>query len=72
MNTIDAIRRMCDESGKSTTQVSTEIGRTRSFVGSTLTRQSVPRANTLALIAQACGYRLVLESDTDRIQIDPD
>ena len=30
------------------------------------------KGHTLAFIAQACGFRLVLKSDTDRIQIDTD
>ena len=71
MNTLEAIRRMCDEAGLTTVQVSERLGKSRAYVGATLSRGSVPKADTLAQIAQACGYTLVLESPTDRIQIEP-
>jgi transcriptional regulator with XRE-family HTH domain len=71
VQTIEAIRHMCDEAGMTTVQVSEALGKSRAYVGATLSRGSVPKADTLSQIAQACGYRLILESDTDRIQIDP-
>lgn len=71
MNALDAIRRMCDESGVGPTQVSQAIGRARTFLSATLSRGNIPRVDTMAKVAQACGYRLILESDTDRIVIDP-
>ena len=67
----EAIRRMCDESGKGPIQVSQELGKSRSYVSAAISRGNIPRVDTLTQIAQACGYRLVLESDTDRIVIDP-
>ena len=71
MDPLQAVRRMCDESGTGPTQVSASIGRARTYLSAMLSRGNVPRTDTMARIAQACGYRLILESDTDRIVIDP-
>lgn len=70
MRTDDAIRHMCDTAGKGTTIVSREIGRGSSFVGSILSRGSVPKADTLAEIAEACGYELALISRDEKIVIE--
>lgn len=72
MNTSDAIREMCRSCNKGTTEVSISIGRSGSYVGNMLSRGSTPRADTLALIAEACGYRLILEGNGHRIQIGSD
>ncbi|MBR3326035.1 MAG: hypothetical protein IKG22_01760 [Atopobiaceae bacterium] len=70
MNVTESIRRMCVQSGRGPVEVSGAIGRSRAFLSSALTRGTMPRVDTLAKVAQACGYQLVLESDTDRIEID--
>lgn len=59
MNPSDAMRRMIETSGKSGRQVAREIGRSDSFVSSTLAQGVCPRADTLAKVAHACGYELV-------------
>ena len=71
MQTIEAIRHMCDEAGMTTVQVSEALGKSRAYVGATLSRGSVPKADTLSQIARACGYTLVLEGRDERIVIEP-
>ena len=44
----------------------------RELIQSALGRGSTSRADTLALIAEACGYRLILEGNGHRIQIGSD
>jgi hypothetical protein len=70
MRTDEAIRHMCETVGKGTTVVSKDIGRGSSFVGSILSRGSVPKADTLARIAEACGYELVLRGHGEEITIE--
>lgn len=60
MNASDAMRKMIETSGKSGRQVAREIGRSDSFVSSTLAQGVCPRADTLAKVANACGYELVI------------
>ena len=72
MRTVEAIRYMCDKAGKGTTVVSRDIGRGSSFVGSILSRGSIPKADTLAEIAEACGYELALIGHGERIVIEYD
>ena len=60
MNTRDAIAKMCEISGKSQRSVSSEIGKAPTFISSTLNKGSVPRIDTMAKIAEACGFELVL------------
>ncbi len=70
MYTGDAIRHMCEVSGKGSTIVSKDIGRVSSFVGTILSRGSVPKADTLAEIAEACGYQLALIGHGEQIVIE--
>ena len=59
MDANEAIRLMIKASGKSGRQVAREIGRSESFISSSLAQGLCPRADTLARIADACGYDLV-------------
>ena len=79
MNANDAMRTMIETSGKSGRQVAREIGRSESFVSSTLAQGVCPRADTLARVAEACGYEIViipkdvarnLMDDSDRIVVE--
>ena len=71
MDAINAIRVMIKRSGKRQTQVSEDIGRSYSYVGTVLAKACPPQVDTLAAIAAACGYRLALIGrDGDRIDID--
>lgn len=60
MNANNAMRAMIEASGKSGRQVAREIGRSESFVSSTLAQGVCPRADTLAMVAEACGYKIVI------------
>ncbi len=60
MNASEAMRLIIEASGKSGRQVAREIGRSESFVSSSLAQGVCPRADTLARVARACGYELVL------------
>ncbi len=60
MNANDAMRAMIEASGKSGRQVAREIGRSESFVSSTLAQGVCPRADTLVRVADACGYKIVI------------
>ncbi len=59
MNASDAMRAMIEASGKSGRQIAREIGRSESFVSSSLAQGVCPRADTLAKVAHVCGYELV-------------
>lgn len=56
----EAMRAIIEGSGKSGRQVAREIGRSDSFVSSSLAQGVCPRADTLARVARACGYELAL------------
>jgi hypothetical protein len=61
---------MCSTSGKGTVQVSRELGKSKAYVSATINRGNVPRVDTLAEIAKACGYKVVLEGHGERIELD--
>lgn len=71
MKTSEAIRHMIDESGISCRSLSASIGRSPTFVSTTLAKDSTPRADTLAAMADAMGYELVLRGRGEEIRIDP-
>lgn len=75
MKTGDAIKAMAKDSGRSVRGVSQAMGRNPDYLGMTLSRGSVPKADTLARAAEACGYRLALvpagSLPDDSLVIDP-
>ena len=71
MQTLEAIRHMCDTSGQKIAEVSKAIGRSRAFLSNMLTRGNNPRIDTLIEIADACGYKVVLEGQGERIELAP-
>ena len=67
-----AIKAMLRASGRSMQSVSLGMGRNRKFVSQVLGQDSeTVRLDTLASIADQCGYDLVLESKGDSIKVDP-
>lgn len=66
MDTTDAIKRMMRESGTTATQLSLALGKHRNFVSTTFAKGSTPRADTLANMAGAMGYELVLRRPGER------
>lgn len=69
MDATEAMRTIIEASGKSGRQVAREIGRSDSFVSSSLAQGVCPRADTLAHVAHACGYELALipRREADRL-----
>lgn len=71
MDTHAAIRHMVKASGLSAYQVSRDIGRTLSYV-STVLQRAATTTDTMADIAHACGYRLILASEDGKDSIELD
>ena len=71
MQTLEAIRHMCETSGQKIAEVSRAIGRSRAFLSNMLTRGNNPQTDTLISIAQACGYKVILEGQGERIELVP-
>ena len=69
MDTREAIERMCEEAGKSQRAVSAEIGRAPTFLSTTLHKGSGPKVDTMAAIARACGFELVLRGHGVTIEL---
>jgi len=70
MEPMDGLRRAIDLSGKAQRDVSVGAGKSPTFLSMTLARGSLPKIDTYSALARACGYKVYLESDTDRIEID--
>lgn len=66
-----AICRMLEHAGLSQRQASLKMDRNVRYISGIASRGSVPRVDTLVDIARACGYTVVLESDTDKILLQP-
>lgn len=60
MRVHDAIRKMLAGTGNSARGVSAAIGRGPTFLSATFTHARSMQTNTLAAVAAACGYELVL------------
>lgn len=56
------IRAMVNESGMSASEISRAMGRSSGYVNTLLSSGAIPGADTFAEIANACGYRVVIES----------
>lgn len=65
MDIIDCIKRMIEDSGKSARQVSRDLGRTPTYLGTTITHKADVGASNVARIAKLLGWRLVLVRDTN-------
>ncbi len=71
MEASQALRELIARSGRKQTDISADIGRSYTYIGALLAKGATPKADTLAAIAAACGYRLALIGrDGDRIDID--
>lgn len=58
-----AMRWMMGASGVGPSELSRRLGHSRSYITASIAQGSVPRLDTFARIARACGYRLVLETE---------
>lgn len=70
MKIIEAIKRMCEQSGKGVVGVSQALGKSKMYLSALISRGSYPRTDTLVQIAQACGYTVELVRDGERIQLE--
>lgn len=58
MTSEDLIREMCFRAHKSMVRVSTDLGRSRAFLSTTIAKGSNLRSSTLSEVARECGYVL--------------
>ena len=66
-----SVAHMVRKSGMSMSEVSKAIGKHRNFIVASLGRERWnPTIETLAAIAKACGYAVVLEGHGERIEIE--
>lgn len=63
MDAKTAIDGMMEASGVGPSELSRRLGHSRSYITASIAQGSVPRLDTFARIAHACGYRLVLETE---------
>ena len=70
MKITEAVRHMCEQSGKGVVGVSQALGKSKMYLSALISRGSFPRTDTLVQIAQACGYRVELVKDEERIVLE--
>lgn len=70
MQIIEAIKHMCEKSGKGVVGASQALGKSRMYLSALISRGSYPRTDTLVQIAQACGYKVELVKDGERIELE--
>ena len=73
MDSSEVLRYVVNHSGKSQRAISIELGKVPTYISSTFTQRSIPTIETMANIANVCGYDLVLikRSSNEQIRIDP-
>ena len=73
MQVLTAFNTIVTRSGLSKAAIAKSIGRNVNYINGITIRGSVPRADTLALVADVCGYDLALikRDGSDTIIIDP-
>ena len=60
MQVTQAIRTMCEQSGLTHRQIANRLDKYSTYVSQMITRGTDPQSSTLADLARACGYSLVL------------
>lgn len=60
------------QSGKTSKDVSLEMGLTSNFITNTKARKSAPRLDTFAHIAKICGYEVVIRGHGEERTIEYD
>ena len=71
MDVLDAIQKMLNESGKSQNALAEHLGRTRQSISNMFRTKADVRVDTLARMAEFMGYKLILKSKDDTIEIVP-
>ena len=72
MRITEAVRHMCEQSGKGVVGVSQALGKSKMYLSALISRGSYPRTDTLVQIAQACGYTVELVREGERIVLEPE
>lgn len=57
------IRYMVDTCGKSQREISRDMGKSDTYIGSSLAQGSKPTLDLVARVAKATGYRLMLQDE---------
>ena len=73
MQAFDAFCTIVSHSGKPKESLSRELGRNKKFIGSIMSRGTIPGTVLFAEIADICGYDLTLvkRDGTETVTIDP-
>lgn len=73
MEPLEALSSAIKTSGLSRYAVSRRLGKTQAYIGAMFSRESIPKTDTYATIADVCGYDLLLRrrADDSEIVIDP-
>lgn len=71
MDILDCVRYMIAESGLSTRKVSLALGRSASFLSTTLSKGSDIGASNVAKLANLLGWHLVLKKGDTEIEVTP-
>lgn len=70
MQAKDAVAELVSMSDKSAIALSREMGKADTYLSMTISRGSIPKLDTFAAIAAACGYELVLRGPDREITIE--
>lgn len=70
MRITDAIKHMCEQSGQGVVGASQALGKSRMYLSALISRGSYPRTDTLVQIARACGYKVELVKNGERIELE--
>lgn len=71
VNAKDAVGEVVSRSGEGPMALSRKLGRHESYLSTTISRRSVPKLDTFADIADACGFELVLRGHGTELVIEP-
>ena len=71
MNTTECIRHMIEASGLSARKASQFLGKSPTYLGTTITNGSDVSAGNLSRIAEVAGYELILRGRGEEIRVDP-
>ena len=69
MNSCEAIRKMMEVSSTTAAALSRKMGKSDTYVSTTLSKGSSPRAENLAAMAKIMGFELILRQGNHEIVI---
>ena len=71
MDVLDAIQKMLNDSGTSQIALAEHLGRSRQSISNMFRTKADVRVDTLVKMAEFMGYKLILRSKNDTIEIAP-